>query len=285
MAAAVRPGVRSFSDIKSKILRPSLTSYFLVHIIEPAGTWGAFKTENNIKVSGAKGQTELNLLCNETVLPGSSLATHSITSDFTGVTEKHAYRRNFDDRIDLTFMVNADNNAYLPIKFFEGWIKYISDEKTEQGYGVPDKQYSYRMKYPEEYYGGLAITKFERNHHSGGPELTYHFVNAFPISMTSMPVSYDTSQMLKCTVSFSYIRYYVDQVSPTTPTTTQTMENDPPGPIPAIENLRNNADRKGNYVSKTKSNTSQQIDKYMNDKPTGYNSPQTGANAKRAEYM
>ena len=225
MAAAVRPGVRSFSDIKSKILRPSLTSYFLVHIIEPAGTWGAFKTENNIKVSGAKGQTELNLLCNETVLPGSSLATHSITSDFTGVTEKHAYRRNFDDRIDLTFMVNADNNAYLPIKFFEGWIKYISDEKTEQGYGVPDKQYSYRMKYPEEYYGGLAITKFERNHHSGGPELTYHFVNAFPISMTSMPVSYDTSQMLKCTVSFSYIRYYVDQVSPTA---TQTMEDPPP---------------------------------------------------------
>ena len=285
MAAAVRPGVRSFSDIKSKILRPSLTSYFLVHIIEPAGTWGAFKTENNIKVSGAKGQTELNLLCNETVLPGSSLATHSITSDFTGVTEKHAYRRNFDDRIDLTFMVNADNNAYLPIKFFEGWIKYISDEKTEQGYGVSDKQYSYRMKYPEEYYGGLSITKFERNHHRGGPELTYHFVNAFPISMTSMPVSYDTSQMLKCTVSFSYIRYYVDQVSPTTPTTTQTMENDPPGPIPAIENLRNNADRKGNYVSKTKSNTSQQIDKYMNDKPTGYNPKPTGANAKRAKYM
>ncbi len=228
MPASVRPKVRKFDGpggFKHKILQPSLTSYFLVHIIEPAGTWGAFKTENNIKVSGAKGQTELNLLCNETVLPGSSLATHSITSDFTGVTEKHAYRRNFDDRIDLTFMVNADNNAYLPIKFFEGWIKYISDEKTEQGYGVPDKQYSYRMKYPEEYYGGLAITKFERNHHSGGPELTYHFVNAFPISMTSMPVSYDTSQMLKCTVSFSYIRYYVDQVSPTA---TQTMEDPPP---------------------------------------------------------
>jgi hypothetical protein len=34
-------------------------------------------------------------------------------------------------------------------------------------------------------------------------------VNSYPISITSMPVSYDASSLLKCTVSFSYIRYYV----------------------------------------------------------------------------
>ncbi len=109
--------------------------------------------------------------------------------------------------------------------------------------------------------------------------MTYHFVNAFPTSIVSMPVSYDTSQTLKCTVTFNYIRYWNRKSN--TPQTTK----DAPGPIPAIENLRNNTDGNGNYVSKTKSDTSQQIDNYMNDKPTGYNPKPTGANAQRAKYM
>jgi hypothetical protein len=66
-------------------------------------------------------------------LPGSSLATHENNSDFTGVTEKFAYRRLYDDRIDFTFYVDAEN--YLPIRFFESWIKFIvgeSQAKPEQ---------------------------------------------------------------------------------------------------------------------------------------------------------
>ena len=39
--------------------------------------------------------------------------------------------------------------------------------------------------------------------------LTYNFVRAFPIAVASMPVSYDASSLLKCTVSMSYIRYYI----------------------------------------------------------------------------
>ena len=55
----------------------------------------------------------------------------------------------------------------------------------------------------------LTITsKNEKSKNHEGATLTYNFVNAFPLSITSMPVSYDTSSLLKCTVSFSYIRYY-----------------------------------------------------------------------------
>ena len=194
-------------NIRDKILQPSLTAHFLVHITEPtskkgAGDWSSFKAENNITTTG---QEKLMLLCSETVLPGSSLATHTITSDRTGVTEKHAYRRTFDERIDLTFMVNGGEDAYLPIRFFEAWMKYISVESTE----VALPYYAYRMRYPEEYYGGLNITKFER---SDDAELRYNFLNVFPISVVSMPVSYDASQMMKCTVSFSYVRYWIDSL-------------------------------------------------------------------------
>ena len=40
-------------------------------------------------------------------LPGSNLATIDVNNDRTGVTEKHVHRRVFDDRIDLTFYVDA----------------------------------------------------------------------------------------------------------------------------------------------------------------------------------
>jgi hypothetical protein len=63
-------------------------------------------------------------------LPGSSLATHENNSDFPGVTQKFAYRRLYDDRIDFTFYVDAEN--YLPIKYFESWIKFIVGESNLQ---------------------------------------------------------------------------------------------------------------------------------------------------------
>ena len=208
----------SVDQIKANLLHPALTSHFLVEIGVPAygtskGGFGKYLESNGVKYD----QEKLRLLCSETVLPGSSLATHENTTDFTGVTEKFAYRRVYDDRIDFTFYVDADN--YLPIKFFECWIKYIAGESKTPATGrlsstVPN--YFYRVRYPKYYISeqGLKVTKFERtsknekskNHE--GATLTYNFVNAFPLSITSMPVSYDTSSLLKCTVSFSYIRYY-----------------------------------------------------------------------------
>ena len=93
-------------------------------------------------------------------MPGSNLATVEIQSDYTGVTERHAHRRTFDERIDLTFYVNAEQ--YLPIKFFEAWIDYITGGNlTDQR----SSQYFYRMNYSDEYTSqqGLAVTKFERD--------------------------------------------------------------------------------------------------------------------------
>jgi hypothetical protein len=43
-------------------------------------------------------------------------------------------------------------------------------------------------------------------------------VSAYPIAITSMPVSYDASSLLKCTVSFSYIRYYIESLKGSTAT-------------------------------------------------------------------
>ena len=216
--ASPSPTRKTVSDIRSSLLRPATTSHFDVFVKEPPGSsgynWNSFKIDN--KLVGFD-KSFLHLCCSETVLPGSSLTTHEINNDYTGVTERHAYRRLFDDRIDLTFYVmispsksSSVANSYLPIRFFEGWIKYIAaEQKAREGNNVTSPNYSYRMRYPKEYYGGLEITKYERDYNAN---LQYIFVNAYPISVSSMPVSYDASSLLKCTVSFSYVRYYISEL-------------------------------------------------------------------------
>lgn len=211
------PSPRTISEIKSSLLRPALTSHFEVRIPIPSkmieregNNKKSFLEYNNIQINSVS-QDNLNLLCSEATLPGSNLATLEITNDFHGVTERHAYRRVYDDRIDLTFYIDAD--SYLPIKFFETWMKFCVDEsvgqQSDKGSGSKDPSYFYRVRYPSEYIctQGLQVIKFERNY---GNYLVYDFVNAFPISFSSIPVSYESSSLLKCTVSMSYIRYVLN---------------------------------------------------------------------------
>jgi hypothetical protein len=227
---------RIVSDIKARLFRPALTSHFEVQIGIPGGGFNQFLTDNGIpNFLNSDNQTTLNLMCSEATLPGSNLATLDINNDFHGVTERHAYRRIYDDRIDLTFYVDATN--YLPIRFFETWIKYIVDEsRSEQPdkgrRGSLDRSYFYRVRYPEGsgpegrdgYVSeGLKVIKFERDY---SQRLEYRFVSSFPISINSIPVSYDSSSLLKCTVSMTYIRYVLiesEQIRQ------QTKKTDPSG--------------------------------------------------------
>ena len=190
------PRVAKVSDIKANLLRPATTSHFEVEIPIPdaLSRW-----------RGVGKQDKIQLMCSETSLPGSNLATFEINNDRTGVTEKHVHRRIFDDRIDLTFYVDA--GLYQPIKFFEDWIAFITNNGATDN-DLVDKAYDYRMRYPDDYIKdqGLIVRKFEKDHQN---ILEYEFVRVFPLAINSMPVSYDTSSLLKCTVSMSYIRYVV----------------------------------------------------------------------------
>ena len=205
--ATVKPGTKNISSIKSLILNPALTSHYQVTVAPPFNDDGFSSFLGDVGASYYPNQEKLNLSCCEAQLPGSQLATTELLNDFHGVTERHVYRRQFDDRIDLNFYCDAEQ--YLPIRFFEAWMNYI----TNTGDGVENENYSYRMKFPSKYKGPLEVTKFEKNIQSKKKvkPLTYKFVNAFPLAISSMPVTYDSSDLLKCNVSFAYSRYYIDK--------------------------------------------------------------------------
>jgi len=213
------PSSKSIQDIKTNLLHPATTSHFEVFIPKPEGIDDKVFRDNGININNLN-LGKLHLLCCEASLPGSNFATLELTNDYTGVTERHAYRRVYDDRIDLTFYVDAEET--LPIRFFEIWMKSIAREMVAEGEGKPSskaKNYFYRFNYPDNYIcdQGLKITKFERSSIGSvkgkrASTLTYEFIRAFPISISSMPVAYDSSSLLKCTVSMTYIRYIVDNL-------------------------------------------------------------------------
>lgn len=217
---APTPKVKSVADIKSLLLQPALTSHFECYFAVPdtfsSNRQGTTKAFINKTVPVTSELTSLlTLSCSDATLPGSQLATHNLDNDFTGVGQKHAYRRLYDDRADFTFYVNY---TYTQIRFFERWMQYIVGEQEA---GSENLNNYYRMNYPKTYKTTIYITKFERNigtpnkaplaakQNSSKNNLTYSFFNAFPISITSMPVSYESSQLLKCTVSFAYDRYVI----------------------------------------------------------------------------
>ena len=215
MPSEIKPKVRKVADIKAKLLNPALTSHFEVQIPLPNG---AVRAElESIRPDGGEQQDALNIRCTNASLPGSNLATLELNNTYHGVTQRHAYRRVYDDRIDLEFLVDADD--YLPIRFFEKWIDSIMLQ-TQGGEGNESpvsQSYSYRASYSDDYVcpSGLKIVKFERTGKDGdytGSALEYTFVNAYPFTISSMPISYDSSSLLKCTVSFSYLRYVLKDV-------------------------------------------------------------------------
>lgn len=207
---APNPNKKVLSDLKASILNPALTSQFQCWFNPPP----LVKDWDRNKASAGLGNGYDNIgaefysiSCSEASLPGSSLATHELNNDYSGVTERHVYRRQYDDRADFTFYV--DHN-YDIIYFFENWISFIVNEQFTDQNGIPGIEkpnHFYRVSFPEDYQTEIYIKKFEKDY--TGRVLQYRFLKAYPISITSMPISYDTSQLLKCTVSFNYSRYIV----------------------------------------------------------------------------
>ena len=203
--AGILPEKLRVTDIKSRLLNVAQTSQYRLTLPVPSAVKSRVSDLSGIDLDN------INLLCSEANLPGSSLATHDVTNDYQGVTEKMAYRRIYDDTLGLTFYVDRNYNV---IRLFERWIDYISGITDPKKYKSPFT--NQRVAYPKTYKNDIFLTKFERDHHSDESAvrktiLEYTFVQAFPRDITAIPVSYEASQVLKCSVSFSFIRYVVEK--------------------------------------------------------------------------
>jgi hypothetical protein len=210
--ATPQPTKKTVADLKTNILNPSLTSTYETTLVFPTAVQ---QWINSSRGAGGKYDStkleNVQLSCREVSLPGTSLATHEMLNDFTGVRERHAYRRQYDDTASFGFYVDVNYDSIL---LFENWIKFIVNEDASD-FDLDNRNYTYRVKFPNDYKSDIYIKKFERDYKDS--TLEYKFLNAYPLSINTMPLSYDQSQVLICTVNFSFSRYVVNSKKFTSP--------------------------------------------------------------------
>lgn len=210
--ATAKPTRKTVADLKTNILNPALTSTYECHFVFPKTIQDWANSTSGV----GNGITydnvgNVSIACREASLPGTSLATHEMLNDFTGIRERHAYRRQYDDTASFTFYVDVNYDA---IFLFENWINFIVNENNSDT-NIKNSNYSYAVNFPDEYKSRIFIRKFERDY--AGRNLEYSFYDAYPLSINSMPVSYDASQILQCTVNFCFSRYTINAPDGFTP--------------------------------------------------------------------
>jgi len=212
--ANVTPRPYRTSELKSRITNLAQTSVYQIKIQPPPGVF-QFLKEFGREFDYIREGENLEILCESAMLPGSAAATHDVTNDYAGVSEKMVYRRMYDGNMDLTFLVDHDYNV---IEFFDGWIDYTTGVGRNGSRNMYKSRYAnYRMSYPNDYRSEMYLTKFEKDVSSPNSrtiannaeplQLQYTLVGAYPESITSMPVSYGASDLLRCTVTINYMRY------------------------------------------------------------------------------
>lgn len=225
------------SEIISRFTKLAQTSQYYVHLAPLTELRSGGQTEAGVKsttfsdilssvgVDKSFVSGDIGMYCNEASLPGNSFATTEMTTDFPGVSQKFPYRKIYND-LQLTFYVDSQ---YKILKFFESWMSYIAspygsgkainEESGETG--------SFRFNYPSAYKCNIYVAKFNKDETIAN-RIAYRFINAFPIDITSMPVSYDSSDILRCTVSFSYDRYVFDPTGKLIAAITPAPTSNPP---------------------------------------------------------
>ncbi len=145
---------------------------------------------------------KMGILCSDATLPTTAYATAEVKDNFMGVPQQFAHTRIYTDT-EFSFYIDED---YTLLKIFEGWMEYISSGAPQVN--SSNKAYYRRMRYPDNYKcNTMFISKFEKNYKKS---LRYGFINAFPKSMGSIPVSYKNADLLKVSVSFNFDRYIVN---------------------------------------------------------------------------
>lgn len=190
------PSIRRISDFKPLFTNLAQSSHFQVIF---GGLPGPLLSHLAIRgVDPLFIANDAGLLCFSASLPGTTLATADITNNYTGVNERVAHRRIFTE-IGLEFYVDSN---YTTLKFIEHWMEFIASGSNEN----PARDgYYFRMRYPKDYKSDMTkIIKFDRDYNA---EIEYNFFGLFPLTLNSVPVQYNGSDILKVSAIFNYERY------------------------------------------------------------------------------
>lgn len=198
-----RPFPKKISQIKPTLTQVAQTSHFVVQFGGLSSSLKSYLRKRGMDYRFIGDN--LSLLCNRASLPGSAIATADAIGHFHGVAEKMAHTRTFV-QMEMEFYVD---NAYRSLKFLEHWTEFIASGSDNIGANKLRSGYHFRMQYPDDYKcDETRIVKFERDYKR---YIEYRFFGMFPVSVNAVPVSYEGSNLLKCSANFHFDRYVSGQ--------------------------------------------------------------------------
>ena len=212
----------------------SVTSQFKVSL--HLASRGNSKLESWLGKDGLLGSidevTTYDFMCYETSLPGAGFNTYDEMGSRQGVKETFAASRLYST-FDMSFYVDTQ---YRMIRLFEEWMNFINPiysfggivepNPAGTGYGnAKNRPDFFRMQYPDDYKRIISVTKFERDflrdptkssgttgsNFNNQTTITYRMIDAFPVNITAIPVTYDGSVVTKSRISFAYSRYVMER--------------------------------------------------------------------------
>ena len=200
-----RPTRYPINDIRSRFQTVALDNKYQV-FMEP--NLNVYNAAAKASISRRFVDEDLGLYVSDAVLPGSSFADVEVSGDRQGITERMPFKRIYDD-VTLTFMVDKD---YKVLKYFEAWMQLINPLHGDAD-GKAHNQVM-TLNYPKDYKCTMSIVKFNRDYfRRGGAYVYYCFVRSWPLSISSVPVNYDSGSVLKLNVTFRYERYVMENVT------------------------------------------------------------------------
>ena len=200
-----RPNYYPINTIRSRFQTVALDNKYQV-FMEP--NLNVYNAAARVGISRRFIDEDLGLYASEAVLPGSSFADVEVSGDRQGITERMPFKRIYDD-VTLTFMVDKD---YKVLRYFEAWMQLINPLHGHVG-GKANNQVM-TLNYPKDYKCTMSVVKFNKDYfRRGGAYIYYCFVRSWPLSMSSIPVNYDSGSVLKLNVTFRYERYVVENVT------------------------------------------------------------------------
>lgn len=165
--------------------------------------------------------TYYDFFCHGVTIPGPQLNYEEEMGSRQGVIERMPTYRTYSP-VQMDFYVDND---YKLIRLFEEWMNFINPlygssgeyPSSFNGFGnAKNRNDFFRIRYPDDYKRIISIVKFERNFRerpetSGGalgnvPTITYRLIDAFPVSIAGIPVTYEGSTITKTSVTFDYSR-------------------------------------------------------------------------------
>lgn len=195
------------TEIKNKGI--ALSNYYGIYFFNPQ-TIGITEVEN--------WNNTLTFFCDEVNIPGLQLATSNYR--INGMPQfEYAHSNTYND-ITMSFILDGGS---LQKSTLDAWLNRIYDMSTLK----PDNFNNLgRVKYPDDYCIDIGIIKYEKygngNSEKREPILmagginsfesravySVRLIDAFPKSVSSLPLSSASSQLLRMSVNFKY-KYHI----------------------------------------------------------------------------